>query len=61
MPKILTAEQKLESDIKRKAYLKEYMRKFMKDTYGEAKRNYNRETAKRLKLNKLSLAMSEDV
>ena len=42
MPVRLTEEQKIESALKRKEYLRTYMRDFMKKTYGDAKREANR-------------------
>jgi hypothetical protein len=47
MPIKLTEEQKAESRLKRKEYLKNYMRLFMKQTYGDDKREYNRLAAQK--------------
>lgn len=47
MPIKLTEEQKMESALKRKEYLRAYMREFMKRTYGDDKREYNRLAAQK--------------
>ena len=42
MPLKLTEEQKIETLKKRKDYLRNYMRIYMKNIYGDEKREYNR-------------------
>jgi len=55
MPIKLTEEQKIESALKRKEYLRTYMRAFMKRTYGDAKREANRiaSAKRRTKINNI--------
>lgn len=42
MPRRLTDEEKEVAIEKRKVYLREYMRTYMKSIYGDDKREYNR-------------------
>ena len=52
---MLTPEQKIQSAIDRKEYLRNYMRGYMKSIYGDDKREKNRLSAARRRLrNKLS-------
>lgn len=47
MPSLLTDEQKAAAIEKRKQYLREYMKAYMKNIYGDDKREYNRLAAQR--------------
>lgn len=56
---MLTPEQKIQSAIDRKEYLRNYMRGYMKSIYGDDKREKNRLSAARRRLRN-KLAKSEE-